>query len=74
MRKYKAVVYSGERLNDRQTCWYFRVYNPEGELVALDSTGNWRVIYDNALNLARTLGELEIRGFEIKQPGWVKDL
>ena len=32
------------------------------------------VIVDHEDRVVRTFGELEIRGFEIKQPGWVKDL
>lgn len=75
MNRYRAVVYGGEKLalDPNRRCWYFRVYDSEGRLMALDDTGDWRTIFDHAHNLARTLRELEVRGFDIKQPEWLEE-
>lgn len=53
--------------------WHFRVYNPAGKVVAMDNTGDWRKIYDNAHRLVRTFNECQTRGIKIKQPKWIKE-
>lgn len=53
--------------------WHFRVYNPAGKVVAMDNTGDWRKIYDNAHRLVRTFNECQTRGIKIEQPKWIKE-
>lgn len=73
MNGFYAKVWAGERLSSKQRCWYFRVYAPNGDVVAMDNTGNWRKIYENAYRLVRTFNECQTRGIEIKQPEWIKE-
>ena len=54
--------------------WHFRVYDSSGRVIAMDNTGDWRKIYDNAHRLVRTFNECQTRGIKIEQPKWIKEL
>lgn len=68
-----GTMYSYLSYGTRYT-WHFRVYNPAGKVVAMDNTGDWRKIYDNAHRLVRTFNECQTRGIKIKQPKWIKEI
>lgn len=71
---YRARVRAGEHLDNGKYCWYFRVYDDRsGTIIAMDSTGGWRNIYDTADRLTRALNECFIRGIAIKPPKWLKN-
>ena len=71
---YTARIWGGDRLTKRQVNWHFEVYSPDGLVVAMDNTGDWRKIYDNARKLVDVFNECETRGITIKQPKWIKEI
>lgn len=72
--RFYAEVWAVEERYGGFYNWHFRVYNPAGKVVAMDNTGGWRKIYDNAHRLVRTFNECQTRGIKIKQPEWIKEL
>lgn len=69
---FRAHVRMTHRLDTGQQVWEFRVTDSQGTLYAVDNTADLPKMHETATRLVRTMNEMLVRGFELKQPKWLR--